>query len=136
MQQVVLTCDSVGKVTKKQYCEWRCKEDSLPEPNYVPGADLPTLSIALKERMYADDAAWRPQVLVSMLNKCFSVDSHFQLLVSMEMLNFNYPAWACTPAHYSARTGQYEAASSGNFELRDKLLGLQHFEDFVEVQVS
>ena len=77
--------------------------------------------------MYADDAAWRPQVLVSMLNKCFSVDSHFQLLVSMDMLNFNYPAWACTPAHYSARTGQYEAASDGNLELRGKLLDLQRF---------
>jgi len=51
----------------------------------------------------------------------------------MEMLNFNYPAWACTPAHYSARTGQYEAAGSGNVELRGKLLDLQRFEEFVEV---
>ena len=74
MQQVVLTCDSVGKVTNREYFGWLCKEYRLPEPNYVPGADLPTLSIALKARMQADDAAWRPQVLVSMLNKLIDMN--------------------------------------------------------------
>ena len=94
-------------------------------------------AVAGSKMFYANAWFWKLfAMLFRKTPKCFSVDSHFQLLVSMDMLNFNYLAWACTPAHYIARTGEYEAASDGNLELRGKLLDLQRFEECVEVVVS
>ena len=77
---------------------------------------------------YANACFWN---LVALLfhktPKQFCTDAHFQTLVFMGMLHFNYPVWAATPAHFSTRTNSYEGASPTDLQHVGRLLNLEDF---------